>query len=148
MSVENLSRYYGIMTKDTLGEVWRFAAGLGDDDGQACVFVYGQASVEGAPWQLVSVAAIDPGLVLGQEDVLDQALVCSIASQVFEDLAALSEEDDAPHNLKLMGTENLRDVAGHIRINVSELLESRGPQAQLTALEEAIWNILAGATID
>ena len=148
MSVDDLARFYSVVTKDTLGQLWHFAAGLGDDDGQTCAFVYGRPGDEAAPWQLVSVAAIDPGLVLGQEDVLDQALVCSITSQVFEDLAALSEEDDAPHNLKLMGTDNLRDTAGHIRINVSELLESRGPQAQLTPLEEAIWNILAGATID
>jgi hypothetical protein len=154
MNTESLSHYYTVMLKEGDDDAfrWAFCAGLhSDEDGVTRVYVFGADTFKDTPapdWQLVSIAGIDETAQLDGDDIAEKALVCSVAAQVLEDLAELSEDDDAPHQLRLLGARNLNEGAATARANAVDLLESRGPQAQLTPLEEAVWNILAGATID
>jgi hypothetical protein len=154
MSTENLSHYYTVMLREGDDEAfrWAFCAGLQkDDDGVTRVYVYGADTFKDVPtpdWQPVSIAAIDDSITLDGDEVAEKALVCAVTAQVLEDLAELAEDEDAPHQLRLLGARNLNEGATTVRANAVDLLESRGAQAQLTPLEEAVWNILAGATID
>ena len=154
MNTENLSHYYTVMLKEGDDEAfrWAFCSGLHrDDDGATRVYVFGADMFKDTPtpdWQLVSIAGIDEGTPLDGDDIAEKALVCAVTAQVLEDLSELAEEEDAPHQLRLLGQRNLSEGATTARANAVDLLESKGPQAQLTPLEEAVWNILAGATID
>lgn len=154
ITTENLSHYYTVMLKEGDDDAfrWAFCAGLHtDDQGVTQVYVFGADTFADGPdveWRGISIADVDQTVTGTGDDVTEKALVCAVTAQVLEDLADLSDDDDAPHQLKLIGNRNLSEGASTARANSVDLLESRGPQAQLTPLEEAVWNILAGATID
>jgi hypothetical protein len=152
MFPENLRHVYTLALADpgSDGFRWVFCAGLReDDDGATRVYVYGQDGLADEPvWLPVSIAAIGDAVRLDGDGPAERALVCAVAAQVLEDLADLSEEDDAPAQLRALGAQPLRDAAKTSRVSAAEFLESRGPRAVLTPLEESIWDILAGSVVE